>query len=76
MKPQRAITIEGVRFEPHFLAGYWGTINGKRVVVKQESDRDWVVRKNWAGYFGVGGRVIGGGRTLRDAVRMAKEKAA
>lgn len=69
---QRATTVEGIRLEPNWLGGYRGEINGRKVVARQESDRDWLVRRTFL--FGVGGTAIGGGRTLREAVRMAKER--
>ena len=70
---RRATTVEGIRFEPHFLRGYRGTINGRRVVVQQDGERDWIVRHSFSG-FGYG--AIGGGRTMREAVKMAKERGA
>lgn len=69
---QRATTVEGVRLEPHWMGGYAGKINGRSVVARQNRDRDWLV---WRSVLGIGARTIGGGRTLREAVKMAKEKA-
>lgn len=69
---QRAVTVEGIRFEPHWLSGYVGEINGKRVSIEQEGDRDWIVRRN---VFYFWRRAIGGGRTMREAVKMAMGRA-
>ena len=72
---QKAITIEGTRFEPHWLRGYVGEINGRRVVARQTRERDWIIRAS--DRFGLSwlGSTLGGGSTLRAAVRMAKERA-
>ena len=70
---QRAITIEGVRLEPHWLRGYVGEINGLKVVARQTKERDWLVSYSFLG-LGVPGYTLGGGSTLRAAVRMAKER--
>lgn len=71
---QKAITIEGIRFEPHWFSGYTGEINGRRVIVRQVKDRDWLVRAHKWLYWDCFGKPIGGGSTLRAAVRMAKER--
>lgn len=67
---QKAISVEGVRFEPHWWRDYVGTINGRKVWAKRV-ESDWIV-----GTGVVFARTLGGGRTLREAVRMAKEKVA
>ena len=72
MKRQKAITVAGVRLEPNWLSGYTGIINGKRVRVKQR-DGDWIVH---AAHWAFMGSTIGGGRTLKAAIQMAKEKVA
>ena len=73
MKRQKAITVDGVRLEPHWLAGYVGEINTRNVRAYQHKDGDWIVARY---VLGVTGRTIGGGRTLKAAVAMAKEKVA
>lgn len=72
---QRAVTVEGIRFEPHWYWGYTGELNGKRVIVRQARDRDWIVRESSI-FFPLEwlGKTIGGGSTMRAAVRMAKER--
>lgn len=67
---QKAITIEGIRFEPHWFSGYTGEINGRRVRVRQLNDRDWLITTHTP----LLGKTLGGGSTLRAAVRMAKER--
>jgi hypothetical protein len=70
---QRAKTVDGVRLEPHWFRGYVGEIDGKRVVVRQDG-RDWIVSEvwPWTGSVNLVKRRIGGGRTMREAVRMAR----
>lgn len=65
---QRATTVEGVRLEPAMLWGYRGDLNGRRIAVRQEG-RDWIV---WQIRHWVFRRRIGGGRTLREAIKRAK----
>lgn len=66
---QRAVTVEGIRFAPHWWRDYVGTINGRKVWATRV-DSDWIVGTGiW-----LTAKTLGGGRTLREAVRMAKDR--
>jgi hypothetical protein len=69
---QRAVTVEGIRFEP-WRNGYRGEYNGVALHV-EEREGDWIVkrRKQWWRFYVT--KTIGGGSTMRAAVRMAKER--